>query len=152
MRVTESPAVRKKYICKKQLESNLLIGMMPSSPKSEVPFLQSASFREEAVIEAFKKTHTDLANNHIDFAFSGTTSVIVFLAGSFLLCANVGDSRAVLGSQTLSAAGELHWISTDLSRDHKPGITEEYKRIIKTGGRVDNFRGRIDIIKKEYRA
>jgi len=34
----------------------------------------------------------------IDVNYSGTTNVSVFLYGKKLMCANVGDSRAVLGS------------------------------------------------------
>lgn len=40
----------------------------------------------------------------------------VLLAGRHLLCANLGDSRAIIAGK--SATG--NWRITSLSRDHKP--------------------------------
>ena len=52
-----------------------------------------------------------------------------------MTCANVGDSRAVLGRLI-----DNEWKHIDLSRDHKPDDREENKRIISKGGRVEPFR------------
>jgi serine/threonine protein phosphatase PrpC len=79
-----------------------------------------------------------------------------------LTCANVGDSRAILGSlrskedaaiveknkgefQIESVAGpdrsgERMWMSTGLSIDHKPDREDELIRILSSEGRVDPFR------------
>jgi len=53
-----------------------------------------------------------------------------------LICANVGDSRAVLGS---CKNGE--WVAKDLSRDHKPSDRDENQRIIHRNGRVEPLKG-----------
>ena len=84
------------------------------------------------------------------------------LSGTSLICANVGDSRAVIGSlrttddaqqvelsqqsdfkiETIAgpAAREgFSWMATQVSIDHKPDRKDEYQRIIMSGGRVDPF-------------
>lgn len=50
----------------------------------------------------------------IDVTFSGTTNVSVFILGNRLLCSNVGDSRAVLGSLKSEASAKS--ISADLQK------------------------------------
>jgi serine/threonine protein phosphatase PrpC len=51
-----------------------------------------------------------------------------------IYCANVGDSRAILCS---AENGKM--VCTPLSRDHKPSLQDELKRILEKGGRVDSF-------------
>jgi serine/threonine protein phosphatase PrpC len=48
--------------------------------------------------DSFEKTHQDLKNRSFEAEFSGTTVCSVFIYGSNIYCANLGDSRAVLGS------------------------------------------------------
>jgi serine/threonine protein phosphatase PrpC len=50
-------------------------------------------------------------------------------------CANVGDSRAVLGNNKNNK-----WKPIALSRDHKPNVRSEAERIFKENGRIDSFR------------
>lgn len=38
---------------------------------------------------------TDLSTCGIDITFSGSTCSLVFISGSHLWCANIGDSRSV---------------------------------------------------------
>ena len=52
------------------------------------------------------------------------------------MCANVGDSRAILARQIDRKSWELIY----LSQDHKPCVEAEKKRIIKSGGRIHAFR------------
>ena len=47
---------------------------------------------------AYQALNRDLKKTMIDVNYSGTTNVSVFLYGKKLMCANVGDSRAVMGS------------------------------------------------------
>ena len=50
-----------------------------------------------------------------------------------MICANVGDSRAVIGS-----IGEHScWTVRAISRDHKPDLPGEFERIISWNGRVE---------------
>jgi serine/threonine protein phosphatase PrpC len=62
---------------------------------------------------------------------SGSTAVVVLLTPSFVICANAGDSRAVLrrNGQTVP-----------LSLDHKPDCVPERLRITQAGGMVKGKR------------
>lgn len=60
---------------------------------------------------------------------SGTTATAVFVTPDFVVCANAGDSRAILDSFPLST-------------DHKPTLPHEQRRIEAADGRV--FLGRVD--------
>lgn len=50
------------------------------------------------ITEGFLKTSFDLKRRSFDVNYSGTTVVTVMITGKKLICANVGDSRAILGS------------------------------------------------------
>ena len=65
---------------------------------------------------------------------SGSTAILVFIDDDKIISANCGDSRALLIS-------EIENKIIPLSRDHKPEIPEERKRIIMSGGRVDRIFG-----------
>jgi len=88
----------------------------------------------EILIESFKKTNEDILLSNIDVTYSGTTLVLVLLVGNSLICANVGDSRAVLGKLNNS-----QWEAHPISHDHKPDSPREYERIINSNGRVESY-------------
>lgn len=71
-----------------------------------------------------------------DTNFSGTTCCNIIFAGRKGFCANVGDSRAVVAS----AGGSGGYIARAISRDHKPSEKDESARIIRAGGRVQQYR------------
>mmetsp|Transcript_14652 Transcript_14652/g.37429 ORF Transcript_14652/g.37429 Transcript_14652/m.37429 type:complete len:345 (+) Transcript_14652:216-1250(+) len=83
--------------------------------------------------EAFIRTNEEMINEeHGDhFEFSGTTAVCVLLIGNKIICANAGDSRAVLAKVR---GGRVD--AVDLSDDHKPSRNDERKRIRANGGRI----------------
>ena len=58
---------------------------------------------------------------------SGTTAVCGFITSNDIICANCGDSRAIV-----SSGGELKLVT----RDHKPYNDDEKRRIEKAGGSV----------------
>ncbi len=58
---------------------------------------------------------------------SGTTALAVYIQGSMLICANIGDSRGVL-----CRSGR----ALPVSNDHKPGRKDEKERVEALGGRV----------------
>jgi serine/threonine protein phosphatase PrpC len=52
-----------------------------------------------------------------------------------VICANVGDSRAVIGKKS-----EKGWTAVPLSDDHKPDNPDERRRIQRNGGEVEAVR------------
>lgn len=69
---------------------------------------------------------------YIDSKLSGSTGVMVMSHEKKLICANVGDSRAVL--YRLVDETQLEFIP--MSRDQKPSDPAERQRVIAHGGKV----------------
>ena len=67
--------------------------------------------------------------------FSGTTSVYAFLSNKHLVCANAGDSRAMLCSIV-----DGRWQARQLTRDHKPDEQDEANRVRRANGRIEPSR------------
>ncbi|KAL7166201.1 hypothetical protein ACSBR2_036979 [Camellia fascicularis] len=84
---------------------------------------------ERAVASAFLRTDTAFAEAcSLDAALaSGTTALAALVVGSSLFVANAGDCRAVLCRRGKAI---------EMSRDHKPGCSQERKRIEAFGGYV----------------
>ncbi|KAL8553906.1 hypothetical protein ACS0TY_002246 [Phlomoides rotata] len=68
----------------------------------------------------------------IDAFNSGTTALTIVRQGDTVFVANVGDSRAVLG--TTSENGNM--VAVQLTMDFKPNLPQETERIIECNGRV----------------
>lgn len=79
--------------------------------------------------QCFMFCETSIAKSKYDVSFSGTSACLVIQIGDSIICANAGDSRAILCSTD-------NYI-TKLSNDHKPNSPEEQERIIASGGRVE---------------
>lgn len=91
----------------------------------------------------------------VDYTLSGSTGVFVIIYGTTLYCANVGDSRAILGRTEVrkyrrgtADQFDTHMNcrdSTDrrrhsvvqISFDHKPRRLDEKERLLRCGARVD---------------
>ena len=87
--------------------------------------------------ETFEIMKIELSKSYnIDTVFSGTTCVIVLIQKNFCICANLGDSRAVLGTNFNDG-----WVVACLSNDHKPDDVNEKNRIEKNGGIVKACKG-----------
>ena len=65
--------------------------------------------------------------------FSGTTVVVVVMQNNTVVCANSGDSRAILCSANTASV----WYCNPLSRDHKPEENDEANRVRKCNGRIE---------------
>lgn len=104
--------------------------VVDESTMNAVPMLQ-----REVILDAFKRTNNDLRLSNINITYSGTTLVSVLLIGNYIVCANVGDSRAIVGSYKNST----HWQARAISHDHKPDIPAEYERIMRSNGRVECY-------------
>jgi serine/threonine protein phosphatase PrpC len=89
------------------------------------------------ISETFIKVNEKLISNEaINSVFSGTTCVSVIFTPQKLICANIGDSRAVLGKYDNK---KKKWVPINLSRDHKPTEEDERRRIFNKGGRIKAF-------------
>ncbi|CAD8086814.1 unnamed protein product [Paramecium primaurelia] len=81
----------------------------------------------------FLQTNDELMDSGIDITYSGATTVVVLSFDNVLYCANIGDSRAIIGrfDNKLSVI--------ELSKDHKPDCFLEQARILQRGGRVQAY-------------
>jgi serine/threonine protein phosphatase PrpC len=69
----------------------------------------------------------------IDLSNSGSTMVSCYIVNNKLYCANVGDSRAIMGMKDSTTR---KWSVRALSNDHKPNLPAEAERIHKCNGRI----------------
>ncbi len=91
----------------------------------------------EIIEKTFNKINEKIINDpNIETTFSGSTCCSVIITPSKILCANVGDSRAILGKKIR----ENFYISKEISHDHKPNEKLEKNRILKNGGRVESYK------------
>ena len=80
-----------------------------------------------------------LKDEDIDSDNSGTTCVLVIQVGHHIICANTGDSRAVLIFDENNDNNLNNIKVYPLSYDSKPENSEEKKRILKMGGVVNKI-------------
>jgi len=89
---------------------------------------------DNVMINSFSKVPPpSLTGTNVQLERSGTTGVIVLVTPHHIVCANAGDSRAVLAR---------NGVALPLSFDHKPANDVEAVRVDKSGGFVKN--GRVD--------
>mmetsp|Transcript_9508 Transcript_9508/g.18397 ORF Transcript_9508/g.18397 Transcript_9508/m.18397 type:complete len:453 (-) Transcript_9508:1638-2996(-) len=86
---------------------------------------------ENSFKSAYIAVNTQLRKD-IDVVFSGTTAATCLIRDRDVFCANVGDSRVLIGRQIGNS-----WEAIPLSIDHKPDDPLERARILKHGGRVE---------------
>ncbi|CAG9310040.1 unnamed protein product [Blepharisma stoltei] len=102
---------------------------------SHIPTEELHSKLKESITKGFLAANVDLSQNKtIDSKFSGTTVNLVLIRGKFCICANAGDSRAIIGRYENN-----RWTPIPLSNDHKPEVESERIRIEKYGGRVEPY-------------
>ena len=98
---------------------------------------------DEDLIQAFIDTNNSLVTQtKIDCSLSGTTCTSLIITLDKIICANIGNTRAIL------AKFENGYYNTvNLSRDHKPTESDEIKRILAEGGVIKQL---YDKNKKEF--
>ena len=84
---------------------------------------------------SFLRMNKDIMESYLDVSFSGAAAVAILIKDKRIYCANLGDSRAILGSHN-----GFDWNTVPLSHDHKPDLPEELVRINRNGGRVAAYR------------
>ena len=91
--------------------------------------------------KAFTSTNKALHKSGIDDSLSGTTAITVVVKGDVLYVANVGDSRAIIGSK--KDDGKIKY--SPLSNDQTPFRKDERERLKKKGAKImtlDQIEGR----------
>lgn len=90
---------------------------------------------QKAIQDGFANTQKYLISKRlINLNYSGTTVISVLIRSKYCICANVGDSRAIIGRLN------KNWHPIALSNDHKPNMPGEKERIENNGGRVEPFK------------
>ncbi len=100
----------------------------------------------EMIKNCFFDAEAGLKKTKFDVNFSGSTAVMVILIDDKIICANAGDSRAILVKENLSnnllnkeSINRDKMEAIALSKDHKPELQAEKARIVSSGGRVDKY-------------
>ena len=101
--------------------------------------LEDAQKLKKAIQDGFYRVNSELFNPDRGFniTYSGSTGLSIVIRGTWLVCSNVGDSRAVLGHKSGN-----YWQAVAISRDQKPDDPVERQRIEARGGRVEAFKGK----------
>ena len=84
--------------------------------------LKQAFLDIDGALRIHQKATYAIATDH-----SGCTSVTAMITPNYIICANAGDSRCVMGTNSKAKA---------MSEDHKPNNELEQRRIESAGGRV----------------
>ena len=124
----------------------VLDSLYKNSATDRDSFILNKDLRSLIFKDSHRKVNIEMRSAAFDALYSGTTSVTVFISGNLLVCANVGDSRAIVGSSVNPISNK--WRAQAISVDHKPELPGELERILRSNGRVDTFHGRIN---KKYR-
>jgi protein phosphatase 2C family protein 2/3 len=87
------------------------------------------SFIKKIIVQSIQDTDFSFFDESGEYSLSkGCTAVIVMIVGDRVICANVGDSRAILSRNRVPIC---------LSKDHKPNNPSERERINNAGGKVE---------------
>ncbi|KAH7844211.1 hypothetical protein Vadar_025538 [Vaccinium darrowii] len=90
---------------------------------------------KQANLKTFSAIDQDLEQHPIIDSFhSGTTVLTIVRQGVLIVMANIGDSRAILG--TISDDGSL--VPVQLTVDLKPNLPQEIERITQRKGRISS--------------
>lgn len=111
-----------------RLESDKEILLLQSAVRATMLTLDAKILEEMISIEN-NNSESALAKGSFDISDAGTTAIIVILTPNHIICANLGDSRAILQRDE----GNLQ-VTISLSTDHKPSNEAEKSRILKAGG------------------
>ena len=120
-----------------------LFGDLVSQYISETLPIYVKNTSNEDLIKAFNDTNNSLVNKtKIDCSLSGTTCTSLIISLDKIICANIGDTRAILAKFENGC-----YNTVNLSRDHKPTESDEIKRILSEGGVIKQLYNKN---KKEY--
>ncbi|KAG2637764.1 probable protein phosphatase 2C 64 [Panicum virgatum] len=122
------------HLVARRVRDALPLRLMSAVRASKAGLDMPAAAWRKAFARAYKAMDKDLRSHAtLDCFCSGSTAVTVLKLGSDLYMANIGDSRAVLGSRDGAAGGMM---AVQLTVDLKPDVPSEAERIKKCRGRV----------------
>ena len=101
--------------------------------------------------QSFISVDQQLKSQKFDSKDSGTTCVLVVQIGNHIICANVGDSRAIAVFDENNDKNINQFKAVPLSIDYKPDIPEERNRILMSGGLVEQAVNSLGIRMGPYR-
>ena len=91
------------------------------------------------ITNIFLDADVQIRKEKFDCEMSGTTCVLVIQLDENIICANVGDSRAIIVYDESSTDNLKNTKVFPLSNDAKPNNPGEKERIIKCGGEVEKM-------------
>ena len=93
------------------------------------------------IIQAYIAATNKLKTMEYDSSESGSTCCLIIHIGKHIICANTGDSRALVAYDESGDSKNLNYLnSVPLSMDYKPEIPEESNRIMMAGGVVEQMK------------
>jgi serine/threonine protein phosphatase PrpC len=99
---------------------------------------------KESHLMAFKEMDHELRTHPaIDTFCSGSTAVTVIKQGRHLIVGNVGDSRAIMGTQDENGS----WRAVQLTVDLKPNLPREAERIKECQGRIFSLQDEPEVMR-----
>ena len=138
--IKESP--KWKEYCLRKGENHALVTLRGEEEKEDE---KDKVLLQEALVQAFGELEEEMYRNKDIILAAGCTATAAFITPKWIICANIGDSRTVLGKIKSSDdtynvdacdGGDYGSINIDLSIDHKPNVPEEKARIERNGGFV----------------
>ena len=104
---------------------------------------QKLKYNEYEIInQIFLETDNQLERVNFDATESGCTCVLVIHIGWHIICANTGDSRAILILDSMGQNNINDFYEVPLSYDYKPEMPEEKQRIELCGGVVEQLKNK----------
>ena len=94
----------------------------------------------QIITKAFLSCDEQLKKVDFDSYDSGSTCILVIHIGAHIICANVGDSRAIVAYDDHNDPELNNLESAQLSIDYKPELPNEKNRILMSGGDVEQMK------------
>ena len=110
-------------------KTNIILNSKENKNNLEYIYYHLQKDNYSLIKEVYHKAEKELfKNKKIDSNFSGTSCIIIIQIGDKIICANVGNSRAIM----IKNYDRI----IPISIDNTPEIPEESERILKKGGEI----------------